>query len=240
MSITNPPSASGLAAPGVSNAATSALPKAPTANQAATDTGSTALGKLTSNYSTFLKLLMTQLQNQDPSSPMDTNQFTTELVQFSSVEQQINTNSSLTQLIQLTQSGALLQSSALVGHSVAVSRSDMPVQNGIGKIQFTAAASESVNISVYDSTGRHMGDSLVHASKGVNEWSWNAADSSGKTQPDGAYKIVVQGMDTTGAVSALPFNAIGLATGVTKNGTALQLQLGKMATDFGNVQAVLN
>jgi flagellar basal-body rod modification protein FlgD len=51
---------------------------------------------------------------------MDTNQFTTELVQFSSVEQQITTNSSLTQLIQMTQSGEILNSASLVGHQVEV------------------------------------------------------------------------------------------------------------------------
>ncbi|MEA2744100.1 MAG: flagellar basal-body rod modification protein FlgD [Acetobacteraceae bacterium] len=51
-------------------------------------TGTTALGSLNNNFSTFLTLLITQLKNQDPSSPMDSNQFTTELVQFSSVEQQ--------------------------------------------------------------------------------------------------------------------------------------------------------
>ena len=62
-----------------------------------------ALTALSGNFGDFLKLLMTQLQHQDPTSPLDTNQFTSELVQFSAVEQQINTNTSLTKLIQLTQ-----------------------------------------------------------------------------------------------------------------------------------------
>ena len=66
---------------------------------AASQTGSTALNSLSANFGDFLKLLMTQLQNQDPTSPLDTNQFTSELVAFSGVEQQINTNTSLTQLI---------------------------------------------------------------------------------------------------------------------------------------------
>jgi flagellar basal-body rod modification protein FlgD len=76
---------------------------APASGNAVSQTGTTALGSLTSNFSDFLSLLMTQLQHQDPSSPMDASQFTSELVQFSSVEQQINTNGNLTQLIQLTQ-----------------------------------------------------------------------------------------------------------------------------------------
>ena len=78
----------------------SSIATASTANSAtsgnATSTSTNALSSLTNNFSSFLNLLMTQLQNQDPSSPMDTNQFTSELVQFSQVEQQITTNSSLT------------------------------------------------------------------------------------------------------------------------------------------------
>ena len=73
------------------------------------------LASLSSNFNNFLSMLMTQLKNQDPTSPMDTNQFTSELVQFSSVEQQINTNTSLTQLIQLTQGGEVMQASAMTG-----------------------------------------------------------------------------------------------------------------------------
>src|ERR1700733_9299991 len=91
-------------------------PAATTAAGGSTAASKGALTSLTSNFQDFLGMLMTQLQNQDPTSPMDTNQFTNELVEFSGVEQQINTNSSLTQLIQLTQSGQVEQSASLVGH----------------------------------------------------------------------------------------------------------------------------
>ena len=97
------------------------LPPQPrSGSTAASQTGSAALNSLSANFGDFLKMLMTQLQNQDPTSPMDTNQFTTELVQFSSVEQQINTNTSLTQLIQLTQAGEVMQASAMTGKQVTV------------------------------------------------------------------------------------------------------------------------
>ena len=207
---------------------------------AAATTGNAALGKLTSNYSDFLKLLMTQLKNQDPTSPMDTNAFTTELVQFSSVEQQINTNTSLTQLIQLTQSGQLLQSSSMVGHTLSVSGADMPVQNGTGQIRFNAVASRPVTVAVYDAAGTLLSDSAVNARPGVNTWSWNATDSNGTKRPDGAYKVVVTGSDATGASAALPFSVVGQATGVVRNGSALQLQMGAVTTDFSNVQSVLD
>lgn len=185
-------------------------------------------------------MLMTQLQNQDPTSPMDTNAFTTELVQFSSVEQQINTNTSLTQLIQLTQSGQLLQSSSMVGHTVAVSDASMPLQNGIGNIEFTAKSVGSVTVNVYNSTGTLLTEDTVDGKAGVNKWTWNGQDATGTTQPDGAYKIVVTGMGKSGSATELPFNVLGLATGVVKNGTNLQLQMGSVTTDFTNVHAVLN
>ena len=127
----------GLTTPGLSGAASQAASNlaALTASNGTSSatTSSNAAAQLTGNENTFLKMLMTQLKNQDPTSPLDTSQFTTELVQFSGVEQQISTNSSLTQLIQLTQSGQLLQGSSVVGHTVAVANSDMPVQNGSGQ-----------------------------------------------------------------------------------------------------------
>src|SRR5665213_245839 len=86
------------------------------------------LASLSSNFGDFLSMLMTQLKNQDPTSPMDANSFTSELVQFSSVEQQINTNTSLTQLIQLTQAADVTQSSALLGKQVTVQSTQMPLQ----------------------------------------------------------------------------------------------------------------
>src|SRR5665213_3159407 len=92
-------------------AASSAASSAASGAAAATN----PLVALSSNFNDFLQMLMTQLQNQDPTSPMDTNAFTTELVQFSGVEQQINTNSSLTHLIQLTQAGETMQGTSMSG-----------------------------------------------------------------------------------------------------------------------------
>src|SRR5580658_2668762 len=91
---------------------------------------------LSSNFNDFLQMLMTQLQNQDPTSPMDTNEFTSELVEFSGVEQQINTNSSLTQLIQLTQAGETMQGTSMTGKSVTVQSTEMALQNGTGTLNF--------------------------------------------------------------------------------------------------------
>jgi flagellar basal-body rod modification protein FlgD len=211
-----------------------------TASSSASQSSNNALSSLSSNFGDFLKLLMTQLQNQDPSSPLDTNQFTSELVQFSSVEQQINTNTSLTQLIQLTQAGEVMQGSSMTGKRVTVSSDHVPLQNGQGTIQFTAPAAEPVDIAIYNDSGAKLSDSMLMASKGSNTWTWNGTTSSGSTVPDGSYKVAVTGANADGTTSALTFSGIGTATGVQSQSNGMQLQLGALSVDFSKVQAVGN
>jgi flagellar basal-body rod modification protein FlgD len=209
------------------------------ANAAVTSAGNTALNSLSGNFTTFLNLLMTQLQNQDPTSPVDTDQFTTELVQFSEVEQQINTNSSLNALISLTQSGEVLQGASMVGKSVQISGTQLPVQNGSASLQFTAPVAGAATITVTDSAGNVVTQQVVSAAAGSNNWNWNAANSSGITVPDGGYTVSVAGSDGNGNAESDSFTVNGTVTGVsqTASGT-LQLQLGTLGVPFSAVQGV--
>ncbi len=207
---------------------------------AATDTAAgltnTAMGSLSGNFQAFLKLLMAQLQNQDPTSPLDTNQFTSQLVQFASVEQQINSNRSLGDLISLTQSGQMLQSSGMVGRVVEVESDQLTLQNGSAKLRFTAAADGPVAVAVYSSAGTKIADATVQATKGSNDWTWNGTSGAGIKLRDGAYRVAV----TSGAGSggALPFTVLGTATGVQRSGDTLKLELGGLTVDFASVKAV--
>ncbi len=220
------------------NANASAAGPAAASPASGANASSSALGSLSGNFSSFLKLLMTQLQNQDPTSPLDTNQFTSQLVQYSSVEQQINTNTSLTQLIQLTQSGALLQSSAMVGRQVSVASDHLPLQSGKGGVQFTAQAAGPVAIAVYSDAGTKLANATVLATKGANSWNWDGTNLAGNTVPDGSYKVAVMGADAAGHATALPFTVTGTATGVSASGNSLQLTLGQQSVDFSTVRSV--
>jgi flagellar basal-body rod modification protein FlgD len=213
---------------------------AATNGSSVSQTGNNALNSLSANFGDFLKLLMTQLQNQDPSSPLDTNQFTSELVQFSSVEQQINTNTSLTKLIQLTQAGEIMQGSSMTGKRVTVDSDYLPLQNGKGTIQFTAPAAEAVDIAIYSDSGVKLSESMLMATKGSNTWTWDGKTTSGTTLPDGSYKVAVTGANADGTTSALTFSVIGTATGVQSQSNGMQLQLGALSVDFSKVQAVGN
>jgi flagellar basal-body rod modification protein FlgD len=205
-----------------------------------TGSSGNALASLTGNFNNFLSLLTTQLQNQDPSSPMDTNQFTTELVQFAGVEQQISTNTSLTQLIQLTQGDAVVQSSQLLGREVEVSGNQLTLQHGSAQVNFTAPTAGPVAIAVYNSAGQQIYDTTIEANSGANTWTWNGATGAGGTAPDGAYTVAAVAAGSDGATQTLTTTTRGTVTGVQQQGSTVQLQLGSLTTSIGSLVSVSN
>ncbi len=213
---------------------------APTAaSHASTSASSTnALTSLSSNFTNFLNLLLTQLQNQDPSSPMDSNTFTSELVQFSSVEQQITTNSSLTSLIQATQGSEVIQATGVVGKSVTVDSSQIALQNGTGQLNFSTSTAEPVDITISNSSGVKVREVSATSTAGSNTFTWDGKDSSGTALPDGAYNVAITGTGSGGTTAAVPFTVTGKATGVTNTNGAVTLQVGGLSVDFSKVQSV--
>ena len=175
---------------------------------------------------------MTQLKNQDPTSPLDTNQFTSELVQFSSVEQQINTNTSLTQLIQLTQAGEVMQASAMTGKQVTVTSDHVPLQNGKGTIQFTAPAAEPVALAIYSDNGAKLRDATMIATKGSNTWTWDGNDGSGHTRAGRQLQGGGGRRQCRWHARRAAVQVIGTATGVWNQSNGMQLQLGALSVDF--------
>jgi flagellar basal-body rod modification protein FlgD len=221
-----------------STSGTGAAAASTTAASAIAQTGSAALTGLGSNFSTFLTMLMTQLQNQDPTSPLDSSQFTSELVQFSSVEQQINTNTNLTQLIQLTQASQVEQSSALLNKPATVTSSQLSLQSGASAVNFNTTSAEPISISVLNSSGTQVASATTTSNAGSNTWSWNGQSSSGATLPDGAYKVTVNTVSSSGTATAVPFTVTGTVTGVQNVSGVVQLQMGGLTVPFTAVQSV--
>lgn len=200
----------------------------------ATSSPGTALGSLTSNVGDFLSLLMTQLKNQDPTSPMDTNAFTSQLVQYASVEQQINANANLTKLIEATQSNTVLQSSSIIGKQVQVKGDHLSLQDGQAQVNFTTPTAQTVRVGIYSDTGAKIREATVKSSVGDNTWSWNGKDGAGSSVPDGSYKVVV--IDPSG--TALTTISSGRVTGIKRSGTTVNVSLGALSTSVGNIQSV--
>ena len=196
------------------------------------------LKALTSNMNDFLKLLMTQLQNQDPTTPMDTSQFTAQLVQFSSVEQQVNINTGVQSLIQLAQSNNVLQASALIGKTVTASTNQISLQNKTGNIQFGTPTAEPVTVTVTDSTGGPVAHASLTSVAGQNTWTWDGRDSSGQQRPDGAYTVTMHGGAAGGTPSAIPFTVTGTASGVIVQNNIEQVQLGQLTLPVSAIKSI--
>src|SRR5580692_10651622 len=98
-------------------------------NSNGTTSSGDAMNQLSGNFDTFLTLLTTQLKNQDPTSPMDSNEFTQQLVEFSQVEQQIDTNTNLQTLITQGQSQSGAYATGYLGKSVSITNGNASLTN---------------------------------------------------------------------------------------------------------------
>jgi flagellar basal-body rod modification protein FlgD len=208
------------------------------AQATAAATTATATGKtLSGDFNTFLKLLTTQLKNQDPSSPLDTNQFTQQLVQFANVEQQINTNGNLTTLIDLNRASSLYQSAAMIGHQIGADSTQLALQGGTAGLQFTLPTAQPVTISLANQSGVEVYTTTVDGAAGTNGWTWNGTTKSGQTAPDGVYNVKVS--SGTGSKATLPFTVTGTATAVSMNGSTPTVSLGPLDVAMSAVRGII-
>ena len=204
-------------------------------------TNGNALSSLTSNYNQFLTLLTTQLQNQDPTSPMTSDSFTSELAQFAGVEQQIQTNTNLTQLLSLNQDSQVSQGTSLVGRQAVASTSQLPLQNGSAELQISPTAAETIGIAITNSAGSVVKTQTLSLPAGTTNWAWNGQDDSGNPLPDGSYSAAVVTQDSSGSAAAVPFSVVGTITGVSKDGAnGLNVNMGGSTVDMSNVTSLLN
>src|SRR5476651_38045 len=159
--------------------------------------------EIASNFTTFLKLLTTQLQNQDPLAPMDTNQFTQQLVQFAGVEQQMKSNTSLSTLVSLQQNAQTTEALALVGSTVVVNGSTAPLANGKATWTLNSTQPATATITIADSTGRtaYTGTSTVNT--GNTNFVWNGQGNDGTIWPAGNYTLTATGTSASGQNTAI-------------------------------------
>jgi flagellar basal-body rod modification protein FlgD len=194
-------------------------------------TSGTDAASVRKSYNTFLKLLTTQLQHQDPTSATDTNQFTQELVQYSQVEQQLSTNEKLDTLINLQKgsSGATAALNYIGKYVEAPANGQFPIQGGKTEFGYTiSSAAKSAIVSVTDQSGTTVATFNAPTKTGLNYVSWDGKDSSGNQLSDGTYKfsLVVTGTDNK-AENITDTRIIGKVTGVDSNSDGtINLNLG--------------
>ena len=150
---------------------------------------------IASNFTTFLQMLTTQLKNQDPTSPMDTNQFTQQLVQFAQVEQQMKSNSQLTSLVALQQADQATALLSYVGATVAVDGSSAALKNGSAGWNLAATKPATATVTISAASGQTVFKTTVPVNAGSQSFVWDGRGNDGKQWPDGTYKISVTAVD---------------------------------------------
>ncbi|MGE5202186.1 MAG: flagellar hook assembly protein FlgD [Acidobacteriota bacterium] len=193
----------------------------PATAPAATSTATTGGGSsdpamLTQNFNTFLTLLTTQLKNQDPLSPLDTNQFTQQLVSFSQVEQAIDTNKNLQTLISLQNSSQTVSALPLVGRTIEYADSAAPLANGQASFSYTLPSNAAAAaLTVVDANGKTVFSQPATAAAGRHAFTWNGTTSAGTTAPDGVYALKVLAADAAGTSIPATVTALGRVDGVS-------------------------
>jgi flagellar basal-body rod modification protein FlgD len=202
-------------------------------------TQSIATQQLSGNFDTFLKLLTTQLQNQDPMAPMDSNQFTQQLVQFSQVEQQINTNSNLQTLISLQQGGAAANAVSYLGKVVTITNGNTSLQSGAANWSYgLAAPSASTVLTITNSNGQVVYTGAGATTQGTTNFAWNGQDNNGNQLPDGVYTLAVNAQGGDGSTVQTAVNSSGVVSEIDTTGSSPQLFVGLMEIPLASVAAV--
>jgi flagellar basal-body rod modification protein FlgD len=204
--------ASGVAPQVVSG--TTPLPTTKTDSSGAT-LSTTADTTLAGNFQTFLTLLTTQLQNQNPLDPLDTNQFTQQLVQFAGVEQQLKTNDQLTSLVSLQQTAQSTQALGFVGKTAVVDGSTTNLVSSAATWNLSVPTNSNVAITIANSTGQNVFSGTYPVTAGDNQaFAWDGKGNDGTQWPDGKYTMTATALDASGNPVAVSTQIRGVVNSV--------------------------
>jgi flagellar basal-body rod modification protein FlgD len=157
------------------------------------------------NFQTFLQLLTTQLKNQNPLDPLDTNQFTQQLVQFAQVEQQLKSNDQLATLVALQKTAQSTQALEFVGQTVSVDGATAPLANGSATWLLSVPKPSTGTVVIKTATGQTAYNGTYALPAGTGQpFVWDGKDASGLQWPNGNYTISVTAQDASGQPVAVP------------------------------------
>ncbi|EKE68954.1 flagellar hook assembly protein FlgD [Oceanibaculum indicum] len=189
-----------------------------TSTTTATRDSSISQAQLADNFDTFLTLLTTQLRNQDPLNPMDTHEFTNQLVLFSGVEQQIRQNQNLESLIALQVVGEQASAMTYIGKYVTAESQIAALQEGEANWTYVLPEGAISNtLRVVDSEGNVVRTLDGEYEAGRHDFTWDGKDDAGNPLPDGAYALRVSALDRDGKAVSAAIGMTSRVTGVSKD-----------------------
>jgi flagellar basal-body rod modification protein FlgD len=193
---------------------------------------------LANNFETFLTLLTTQLQHQNPLDPLDTNQFTQQLVAFAGVEQQLRTNDNLESLVKLSKIAHNATALSFVGLNVTAEGATTELREGLAVWYLSSPRPAQATISIQDANGSTVFTETKTLDATIQSYQWNGRTSTGTIAPPGAYKIVVTAKDAAGQAVAVDTNFSGVVDQVDVSGEEPLLLIGATLVTLDQIRSV--
>jgi flagellar basal-body rod modification protein FlgD len=216
------------------------------ANSASSSSSSSSAvsASVQSQYNTFLTILTTELKNQDPTSPLDTNQFTSQLVQFSALEQNLQTNSYLQQLVANQSQGQVNSALGYLGHTVQATGNSFTLDGtstDTPTLAYSLASTANTAVmNVVNSSGQTVRQISVNTGAGAHSQTFDGNNSTGQQLPAGTYTFQVQATDAKGTAVAATTYETGQVTGIDTTGGVVNLHIGSLSVPASNVVQVIS
>jgi flagellar basal-body rod modification protein FlgD len=200
----------------------------------------TSRASLAQNFDTFLTLLTAQLQNQDPLDPVDSSKFTDQLVQFSQVEQQIETNQQMKQLLANQNAAATGAAIGYIGRTAQVKGAVTPLTDAGAQWNYELPqVAARVNLSVVDGVGRTVFEAQQVGQTGKQAFTWDGRDLNGQPRPPGNYRLKVEALDASGEKIAATISVRERITGVDIAAGEPTFMTNSGQRSFGDILRVL-
>ncbi len=182
---------------------------------AATSTDDSTTSTAEEIYTTWIAILAAQLQNQDPTDPVDPSEFTSQLTSIASLEQQALTNETLTSLLTAVQGVEADSALAYLGAEITAYGDTAPLSGGTAEWEYSLPeTADEVTLYVLDEDGNIVYSAEGSTSAGTHEFTWDGVTSDGETAADGAYQLVVEAVDSDGNEITPTLYAQGTITSV--------------------------
>lgn len=203
-----------------------------TSTSSATSSSTTSTTAL-ANYDTFIQLLCAQLQYQDPLDPADATEFTSQLVQYSNLEQQMSTNDKLDEVINSLSTLSLANGTGYLGRTVEAEGNEISVQDDgtvdAGWVYALDGDAASVTLSIADENGNVVWSGTGETASGRHSLDWDGTDSDGNPVDAGSYTLTVTATGSSGSSVGSTTYVSGTVTGVSSLDDTAVVELGDMA-----------
>lgn len=203
------------------------------------NTVSGATTGIANNFDQFLLLLTTQLKNQSPLDPLDTNQFTAQLVQFAGVEQQLKTNETLGSLLSLSAAGTATNAVGFIGAKITADGTTTRLIDGKAEWKVNMSSAGTANITIKDSKGNVVQTATKTLVAGDQTYSWDGTTSIGGKAPDGEYTITIDAKNVAGETVTAKTQISGIVDGVDFTASIPMLKIGSISVPIDKVKSVV-